>query len=184
MFLSGLNYIMRYVGIIGGSILVVVIIIVIIAVCCYKRHKKDRVKYSVPSDPSASQSMSTFLSTHSSNLPVRSLEHSPRSSCVMYTTSFTDCALNDGASSTPNHSLKPTFHSFSNNSNCNALHPSNCTLDTTTHDVTDRVNDVKDDIKGDVTDSPASYKGHQKRPSYHMMRELCYEDGNIVLADI
>jgi len=167
---------MRYVGIIGGSITSVVIIIAVAAVCCYKRRKKDRLKYSVPTDQSTSQSMNTFMSTQSSTVPVRSLDHSPRSSCVMYTTSFTDCALSDPVSSTSNHSSKPTFHSFTNNSS-NSLHPANnCSNDVTS-------NDTKDDVTRDTIDA-TSYKGHQKRPSYHMMRELCYEDGNLVLADI
>jgi len=168
---------MRYVGIVCGSVLVAVLVIVVIVTCCYKRRQRDRVKYSIPKDQSLTHSMNTFMSTQSSNVPVRSLDHSPRSSCVMYTTSFTDCALNE--QSTPNHLPKPTLTSFANNSN--SLHPTNCNNSDT---ATATNNGIKEDAKDDIIDSPISYKGHQKRPSYHMMRELCYEDGNIVLADI
>lgn len=168
-----LNYILRYVGIVGGSALVVVVVIIVVVVCCYrKRCRRQHIKYSVPREQSLAHSMThSFMSTQSSNLPVTSLEHSPRSSCVMYTTSFTDCALSDHVTS-PNHKDKnnTNLNSFSHS---NSFHLPDSVTDNTKHDAT-----------GETDVSTETYKGHQKRPSYHMMRELCYEDGNIVLADI
>lgn len=164
---------MRYVGIVGGCVLVVVLIVIVTCVCCYrKRCHRDRVKYSVPKEQSLTQSVThSFLSTQSSNVPVRSLDHSPRSSSVMYTTSFTDCGTSEQLASPLHNSRSNTnLNSFSNS---NSLHLPNSMASSET----------ADDVKDDVTET-ASYKGHQKRPSYHMMRELCYEDGNIVLADI
>lgn len=171
-----LNYIMRYVGIIGGSVAVIIIIIVV-AVCCYKKRlNRDRVKYSVPKEQSLTHSMThSFMSTQSSSMPVRSLEHSPRSSCVMYTTSFTDCGISDHVT-TPNHNGKSSSTNLNSFSHSNSLHLPDKIK---TPDVTE----TTDDPKNEITEDPV-YKGHQKRPSYHMMRELCYEEGNIVLAEI
>lgn len=169
---------MRYVGIVCGC-LVIIVIIVVVVYCYYKKRcNRDRVKYSVPKEQSLTHSMThSFMSTQSSNVPVRSLEHSPRSSCVMYTTSFTDCGISDHVT-TPNHNGKSNTASGLNSfSHSNSLQLPEPNKDT---DVDETTTSTLEDTK----ESSASYKGHKKRPSYHMMRELCYEDGNIVLAEI
>ncbi|XP_052811424.1 cubilin-like [Mya arenaria] len=166
-----LNSILRYVGFIGGAVLFVLILVIITAVCCYKRRRRQLVKYRPPTEQSLAHSMThSFVSSQSSNVPVRSLEHSPRSSCIMYTTSFTDCQVSENQ--TPNHSGQTPLNSFSN---VNSLHPGNNVQEPC---------DLKDDQSSEKSEVSGSYKGHQKRPSYQMMRELCYEDGNIILAEI
>lgn len=163
--------------------MVVVIIIILVSVCCYRRRRRERVKYRPPPDQTLAHSAThSLVSTQSSNVAVRSLEHSPRSSCIMYTTSFTDCHVTDAQ--TPNHSANNTLNSFTN-SNSNALHPNNSVRSSC--DLVSSTGDVPEEPQEDIAhkqETPVSYKGHQKRPSYHMMRELCYEDGNIVLAEI
>ncbi|WAR08187.1 hypothetical protein MAR_018145 [Mya arenaria] len=169
--IGGLNSILRYVGFIGGAVLFVLILVIITAVCCYKRRRRQLVKYRPPTEQSLAHSMThSFVSSQSSNVPVRSLEHSPRSSCIMYTTSFTDCQVSENQ--TPNHSGQTPLNSFSN---VNSLHPGNNVQEPC---------DLKDDQSSEKSEVSGSYKGHQKRPSYQMMRELCYEDGNIILAEI
>lgn len=173
-----LNYILRYVGIIGGSVLVIIIIIVIVVICYYKKRNKDRVQYSVPREQSLAHSVThSFMSTQSSNLPVTSLEHSPRSSCIMYTTSFTDCALNEQLTS-PNHKNQNSSK-LNSISHSNSFHlPVSAASDCVKSEDSSEVSRQHDDT------TLETFKGHQKRPSYHMMRELCYEDGSIVLAEI
>lgn len=39
------------------------------------------------------------------------------------------------------------------------------------------------ETKAEVNDIP-TYKTHQKRASYHLMKELCYEDGSVIIAQI
>jgi hypothetical protein len=93
----------------------------------------------------------------------------------MYTTSFTDCGINDHVT-TPNHNGKSNsgLNSFSHSNSLQLPEPNKDT----------EVGDDQAATLDDIKETSASYKGHKKRPSYHMMRELCYEDGNIVLAEI
>lgn len=102
-------------------------------------------------------------STQSSNVHLRSLDRSPRTSSVMYTTSFTDCSV------PPTPDTEET-----KGDKCNSL-PNSNSLSLPKH--TAQTSDVLDE-------SQVNYMGHQKRSSYSMMRELCYEDGNIIIADI
>ena len=80
----------------------------------------------------------------------------------MYTTSFTDC------------SVPPTPETEeAKGGKCNSLPTSNS------------LTIPKPTAHGEpLDDNQVNYKGHQKRSSYSMMRELCYEDGNIIIADI
>ena len=129
------------------------------------------MEYSVPKEQSTiltpsvaglSVGAQSVGSTLSSNVHLRSLDRSPRSSSIMYTTSFTDC------------SVPPTPDTDeATGDKCNSLPLSNSlTLPKPkTH-------------REPLDENQVTYKGHQKRSSYSMMRELCYEDGNIIIADI
>lgn len=161
---SGLKHILTLAAYIGGPAVSVVVIVVIV-ICCYRKYCRQTVQYAVPKEQSVTLTQS-MGSTQSSNVHLRSLDRSPRTSSVMYTTSFTDCSVpptpdteeikGDKCNSLPNSNSLPLPNPQ------NPVAPS--------HDILD--------------ESTVNYKGHQKRPSYHMMRELCYEDGNIIIADI
>ncbi|KAH3723723.1 cubilin-like [Dreissena polymorpha] len=174
-----LNHIFRYVGYIGaGAAVALIIIIVIIVVCCcrrWRRRRHNRIRYHVPKNQSGLSAQSvtrSLLPATSPSAPVRTLDRSPRTSSIMYTTSFTDCrlqSLNDD-NAISNHSSTKALHTFGNSKSLNHV---NMETD----------GDTDSDVFHPVAESSATYKGHQKRPSYHMMRELCYQDGNM-LPDI
>ena len=172
VYFAGLKQVLILAAYIGGPI-VAVIIIVITVICCYRKYCKTTLEYAVPKEQSLTMTHS-LSSTQSSNVHVRSLERSPRASSVMYTTSFTDCSVPPTPDTDENKSEK-----YNSVQNCNSL-----SLPNPSSNAPAPV-PVPVPAPSDILDEDqVNYKGHQKRPSYHMMRELCYEDGNIIIADI
>ena len=175
---SGLKQVLTLAAYIGGPI-VLVIIIIITVICCYRKYCRPTLRYAVPKEQSLTMTQS-LTSTQSSNVHVRSLERSPRTSSIMYTTSFTDCSVPPTPDTEENKIDK-----YNNVSNCNSLSlPHTAVPQTTFGPINTHALDTTSGHSDTLDEGQVNYKGHQKRPSYQLMRELCYEDGNVIIADI
>ncbi|KAL3882094.1 hypothetical protein ACJMK2_028465 [Sinanodonta woodiana] len=155
---------------IAGVLLVGILIVYCYCRCC----RRDKVIYSMAASQEPPPPPPALSTPHSSHFALRSLERSPsitRSSCIMYSTSFTDCSSGDQ-------------HAGDNNVTTPQLHTQEADHLSNVPSVIQNPNTLSAAESENGDDQKPDYQTHRKRPSYHMMRELCYEDGNIVIADI